>query len=173
MAPSARACGAAGHRGGHSRELTSLQCCSLSRSRRVRLVSSNVLSFCRRSSFCLVRVLMSVQVICFSWKTAGSLTRYTGRREEEVEAAPLKRCWRQEAQVRSPRLCTGPQRSRAGFPEEMDLEGWGQKLSRQRATSGEQGWGAQGRQAQLGWASWRKWRRTTPGGRYSQESNCG
>lgn len=58
------------------RQLTSLQCCSLSRSRRVRLVSSNVLNFCRRSSFCLVRVLMSVQVICFSWKTASSLTRH-------------------------------------------------------------------------------------------------
>lgn len=48
--------------------LTSLQCCSLNRSRRVRLVSSKVLSFCRRSSFCLVKVLMSVQVICFSWR---------------------------------------------------------------------------------------------------------
>lgn len=52
------------------------------------MVSSNVLSFCRRSSFCLVRVLMSVQVICFSWKTAGSLTKYRRRREEAAEAGP-------------------------------------------------------------------------------------
>lgn len=72
------------------------------------MVSSNVLSFCRRSSFCLVRVLISVQVICFSWKTAGSLAGRRGRREELVQGVPMGELKREEGRKRW---------AEGGFPE--------------------------------------------------------
>lgn len=77
----------------------------------MRLVSSNVLSFCRRSSFCLVRVLISVQVICFSWKTAGSLAGRRGRREELVQGVPMGELKREEGRKRW---------AEGGFREEAD-----------------------------------------------------
>lgn len=48
--------------------LTSRHCCSARSSRSVRLVSSKVLNFWSRSSFCLVRAFISVLLMCFSWR---------------------------------------------------------------------------------------------------------
>lgn len=129
--------------------LTSLQCCSLSRSRRVRLVSSNVLSFCRRSSFCLVRVLMSEQVICFSWKTGGSLARHRGRMEELAQGVSMGNLGVPGA--RKPgqeELGKGSCRRKTGRD--------GLELSLSTVPGGERGWRAQCGQAQLGQASWKR-----------------
>lgn len=91
------------------------------------MVSSNVLSFCRRSSFCLVRVLMSEQVICFSWRTASSHTQCGGRREGTAEtghggdfrgAGARKRPGKKSRAMYRARVV------RAGSPEVVDLEGW-------------------------------------------------
>lgn len=144
-----------GHRGGQGQKLTSLQCCSLSRSRRVRLVSSNVLSFCRRSSFCLVRVLMSVQVICFSWKTAGRPYKVQREKGGRRGGRPLLRgAGARKSREKAPSCVRGRRwggrGSRAGFPEQMD-PGWEQVLSQLRATSGEKGWGLRVGKCSQGW----------------------
>lgn len=102
----------------------------------MRLVSSNVLSFCRRSSFCLVRVLMSVQVICFSWKTARSLTWYKG--EKGGEGGGLAEAGKSWAVARARAARTASWRSWT-WKDGQDLNPWTAMVGKLRVGECRQG----------------------------------